>query len=345
MKKSILSGSIAKLSQVMDGEKIIELALDVIDPDPEQPRKTFNQETLADMAASISDGGVIQPIVVTMRESRYMIVFGERRWRASKLAGKTSIPAIVRQYDDVTLQVARLTENSHRDAVEAIEEAKAIKKLIGSLGNRHGVQKLAAEKLGMKEVTLSQRLSLLEMPEAVEAAYVDGVIKDATTAVDVARVHAADPAAAAKLLEKAQAGDLNRNEVRETVKATKTKKREKAAEDKKTVRAPAEWNPEKPAGSVRCDKTVDMFRGAQSNDSTTTPPASLSVCQNPLNERQSAVLSALLDELADCANPLDSLAQVVRVALDRGQSFGFETSEILAAIDGSANTKEPGHGR
>jgi ParB family chromosome partitioning protein len=98
--------------------------------------------------ASIRATRVHQPIIVTQRGARYLIVFGERRWRASGLADKKTVPSIVRNMTDVDIKVARLVENMQREDVDPIEEAAAIKELIEILGGGRGVQKKAAEMLG-----------------------------------------------------------------------------------------------------------------------------------------------------------------------------------------------------
>lgn len=336
MNASLLTGSIQRLSQVVGGEQVVELPLDLIDPDPTQPRKTFDDDGMKDIAASIRATRVHEPIIVAPRGGRYLIVFGERRWRGSHMAEKKTIPSIVRTMSDVDIQVARLVENMQREDVKPLEEAAAIKDLITLLGGGRGVQKRAAELLGCSEALISQRLALLELPAEIKGAVDAGHITDATAALDVARVHAADPGAAGELVEKAKAGTLKRNDVREAVKAVKKPSKEK-------LPAPAE-------GTMppRCDKTVDMLQGGEStNDNSQGSPQPLSVCQNPLSKKQQAALTMLLDDLADAQDPETAFVYVIRKTIQRGRGFGFGTKQILVAIneplqDNSAQSENGG---
>ena len=100
---------------------VVEIPIGDIDPNREQPRKRFDEESLRQLAASISHSGVIQPIIVYPRDGRYVIVAGERRYRASRMAGLSAIPAIVRSYDRVKQMEVALLENIQREDLNPIE--------------------------------------------------------------------------------------------------------------------------------------------------------------------------------------------------------------------------------
>ena len=121
-----------------DGEKIADvLELDINDvyPNPNQPRKTFDEAALRELADSISEHGVIMPIVVSKTEGdRFMIIAGERRWRASRLAGKTTIPAIVKKYSEKQIKEVSLIENLQREDLNPIEAALAMRRLMEDYG-------------------------------------------------------------------------------------------------------------------------------------------------------------------------------------------------------------------
>ena len=117
-----------------EGEEIknsvIEIEIDKIEANPNQPRKIFDETALRELADSISVHGVIMPIVVNKKGGKYMIIAGERRWRASKLAGKTSVPAIVKDYTERQVKEISLIENLQREDLNPIEAANAMKQLM-----------------------------------------------------------------------------------------------------------------------------------------------------------------------------------------------------------------------
>ena len=114
-------------------EEIVELNLDELRPNPYQPRKVFNDEALEELANSIKEHGVFQPIIVKKSIKGYEIIAGERRYRASKLAGLEKIPAIVRNFTDNQMMEIALLENLQRENLNAIEEAVAYKSMIDKM--------------------------------------------------------------------------------------------------------------------------------------------------------------------------------------------------------------------
>ena len=126
-------------------ERVMMLRMGDIDPNPEQPRRKFDAQALAELAASIRQVGVLQPILVTEIEGRYRIIAGERRWRAARLAELEEIPAIVRPLDEIERMEAALIENIQREDLNPLEEALAVRALMEKCGL---TQEKAAERLG-----------------------------------------------------------------------------------------------------------------------------------------------------------------------------------------------------
>ena len=145
--------------------RIETLPLREIEPDPGQPRKTFDDETLAELSASIAEHGLLQPIAVRPKPSGgYLIVAGERRWRASRMAGLTEVPVIVKDVTDEQAMELALVENLQREDLDPVEEAAGIRELM----TRYDLtQEQAARKLGKSRSALANSLRLLSLPETV----------------------------------------------------------------------------------------------------------------------------------------------------------------------------------
>lgn len=151
-----------------------ELALSLIDPNPFQPRVTMDPAGLEELRDSISNHGVLQPIVVRKMAGRYQIVSGERRWRAARLAGLERIPAVQREVvsDNEMLELA-LVENVQRRDLDPLERARGFKALMEGLGI---TQEAVAVKVGLKRATVANHLRLLELPEKVQQAVGKGLL-------------------------------------------------------------------------------------------------------------------------------------------------------------------------
>jgi len=145
--------------------KLLEIKLSEIYPDEEQPRRDFAPEALEALAASIKEHGVLQPIVVTKEEGKYKIVAGERRWRASKIAGLDKIPAIVRSLDSQNRLELSIIENAQREDLNPIELATAYAKLKNQFNLSD--EDIAA-KVGKSETSIQNTLRLLNLPEDVK---------------------------------------------------------------------------------------------------------------------------------------------------------------------------------
>ena len=145
--------------------RVETLPLREIEPDPGQPRKTFDDETLAELSASIAEHGLLQPIAVRPKPSGgYLIVAGERRWRASRMAGLTEVPVIVKDVTDEQAMELALVENLQREDLDPVEEAVGIRELMTRCDL---TQEQAARKLGKSRSALANSLRLLSLPETV----------------------------------------------------------------------------------------------------------------------------------------------------------------------------------
>jgi ParB family chromosome partitioning protein len=167
------SGQETVLRQVA-GAYFDEIAVDSIAPNPRQPRRTFDEDALEELAASITEVGLLQPVVVRrLRGDRYELVMGERRWRASQRAGLDYIPAIVRETHDNDMLRDALMENLHRQQLDPLEEAAAYQQLLDDFGATH---EQLAQKVGRSRPHISNTLRLLNLPPAVQKRVAAGVI-------------------------------------------------------------------------------------------------------------------------------------------------------------------------
>lgn len=166
-----LSGDV----QNSTSEKIIEMKINDIEPNVNQPRKVFDDEKIEDLAASIAEHGVLQPIIVAKKDNYYQIIAGERRWRASKKVGLKTIPAIVRDYDEKKIREVSLIENIQRQDLNAIETAKAIRELM----EEHNLtQEELAKTLGKSRSAIANTLRILNLDERVQEMVQEGKITE-----------------------------------------------------------------------------------------------------------------------------------------------------------------------
>lgn len=155
----------AQTATTINGEHLREIDIDLVKPNADQPRTRFTDAALEELAQSIRENGIIQPVVVRRRGNEFEIVAGERRWRAAQRAGLRKVPAVVREVaDEKTLELA-LIENIQRQELNAIEEAKAYKKLIETLGL---TQEKLAERVGKDRVLIANHLRLLKLPDDIQ---------------------------------------------------------------------------------------------------------------------------------------------------------------------------------
>jgi ParB family chromosome partitioning protein len=148
-----------------------EIDIDLIEPNPEQPRTRFAETNLEELAQSIRTNGVVQPIVVRKFGGRYQIVAGERRWRAAQRAEMRRIPAVIRNVSDEKLLELALVENIQRQELNPIEEAKAFRKLIDTVGL---TQELVADRVGKERSVITTSLRLLRLPDEIQMVIEEG---------------------------------------------------------------------------------------------------------------------------------------------------------------------------
>ena len=156
--------------------KVIELKISEVEPMDGQPRKIFDEEKLDELASSIKENGVLQPILVVKNENGYSIIAGERRWRAAKKAGINTIPAIIKDYDDTKKKQVALIENIQREDLNVIEIAKAIKELMDIDGY---TQTEVAKITGKNISTISNTLRLLKLQDKIIDYVLEGKLVEA----------------------------------------------------------------------------------------------------------------------------------------------------------------------
>ena len=161
---ALITNSIPEEEVVRDGEIVEKLKIIEVEPNREQPRRNFDEETLEELSNSIKEYGVIQPIIVTRKENYYQIVAGERRWRASKKAGLSEIPAIIRNYDKQKNSEIALIENIQREDLNPIEKATAIRELLDTYNL---TQQQLADKLGISRSGLANTVRILNLDKRV----------------------------------------------------------------------------------------------------------------------------------------------------------------------------------
>lgn len=153
---------------VKKGDTIEDLNVKLIVANPFQPRHNFNENALRELANSIKENGILQPIIVRVAKDskdKYEILAGERRWRATQLAGNEFIPAVIREYDDTTMMQAAVLENLQRENLSPIEEALAYKQMMDTL---HLTQVQVAKRLGKARSVVANTVRLLTLPSEVQ---------------------------------------------------------------------------------------------------------------------------------------------------------------------------------
>jgi ParB family chromosome partitioning protein len=152
---------------VAAGDVVKVVLLSAVEPNPDQPRKDFDQPALEELAASIKEQGVLQPLLVEAWANGYRIVAGERRWRAAQLAGLTEVPVLVRSFTDESRMEIALIENIQRSDLKPMEEARAYRGLMEAFNL---TQEEVAKKVGKQRSTVANALRLLKLPEEMQVA-------------------------------------------------------------------------------------------------------------------------------------------------------------------------------
>ena len=151
----------------MDNDNVVELSIDLLIPNSHQPRKSFNESSLNELALSIKEYGVLNPILVRKSNEKYEIIAGERRVRASKIAGLNKVPAIIKNIDDIKLAEIALIENLQRENITPIEEANSYKDIL-DLSNK--TEQELSKMIGKSQSFISNKLRLLSLPEEIKNA-------------------------------------------------------------------------------------------------------------------------------------------------------------------------------
>ena len=165
----------ALIPEVLENEEILKpgatLSINEIEPNRQQPRKNFDKEKLEALADSIRTHGVVQPLIVVKSDGYYKIVAGERRWRASKMAGLKELPVIIREYSELEAEEIALIENLQRENLNPIEEAAGYKQLMDKFGL---TQEDVSQKIGKSRPAVANALRLIKLPEKVQKMLQDG---------------------------------------------------------------------------------------------------------------------------------------------------------------------------
>lgn len=204
MKKGLGKGLEALISSTNQLEEnsrnVLELKINDVEPNAEQPRKIFDQEKLETLAQSIREHGVVQPIVVRMEGARYIIVAGERRWRASKMAGLKTIPVVVKDLSDKEVMEIALIENLQREDLNPIEEAEAYQRLMNDF---QMTQEDVAKVVGKSRAAIANSVRLLSLAGEVQEMISDGRLTSghARTLITIAD-NQRQKALAAQIIEK-----------------------------------------------------------------------------------------------------------------------------------------------
>ncbi len=157
------------------GERVQEVEISRIIPNPHQPRLNFDGDKLQELANSIKENGIIQPLIVSQHGGQYELIAGERRFQASKIAGLSKVPVIVRQADEQQKLELAIVENVQRHELNPVEEGKAYKKLAEEFGLS---QEEVAKKMGVSRSAVANKLRLLTLPVEIQKALMEGVISE-----------------------------------------------------------------------------------------------------------------------------------------------------------------------
>ena len=204
-----------------------EIDIDLIMPNPDQPRTRFAEAALDELARSITANGVVQPIVVRSKDGRYEIVAGERRWRAAQRAGLRRIAAVVKEVADDKLLELALIENIQRQELNPIEEAAAYRKLIDSIGL---TQDEVAERVGRERSLIATSLRLLKLPDDIRLLIEEGKL---TAGHGRALLLAADPTIQRRVARAAIEQGMSVRETERAAKRASAEPKEKRAQPKK----------------------------------------------------------------------------------------------------------------
>jgi ParB family chromosome partitioning protein len=296
---------------------IRNLPLNRIVPNPEQPRVTFIQETIDELAASIREHGVLQPVLVRpLGPGQFQLVAGERRWRASQRAGLTTIPAMIEEIDDETALEIAIIENLQREDLSPLDEATMYDKMIREHG--YSIRKLA-EKLGKDKGYLENRLRLADAPPEVRELV--SLRKDTLShAYELLKI--ADPKKRRRLAEQVARGELSLVKLRERVEGRRTRPAPEPVIDETPAEAPA--SP---------DLDADRWTGARSG--TPLTDESLVTAKQQLSDSIEELIGVLQSQ-----DVLDSIGVTDRANLAKYLTIAKLRLENVIAMVRSGEPRE-----
>jgi ParB family chromosome partitioning protein len=328
-----MSTTIAK-TKTDQAQTVHQVPLDQIVTNENQPRKSFYQDTLDELAASIKERGVLEPIVVRPFEGKYQIVMGERRFRACKIAGLSAVPALIKEMSDEDAHADALLENFQREDMNAIEKARAIQGLLTFMS-----WEKCGKTLGVSETTLRRSLELLELPQFVQIELTQrtpqpGQILMTEGHARALSILAHDPASQKRMVDKIKIEKLNVGDA-ERIMAAIVKYPEKreafirvslaiTEQLLKTLGARAEKaKPYRPQTAEQHMKAIDKV-GQQLSD----------LLDERVIEYLSAVqMNQLLATCAELNRGLDEFNRKVRLAL-KSKEYGFQETYIHCPLCG-----------
>lgn len=173
-KRGLGKGLKALLADAVEEDNPLkEIRVGDLQPNPYQPRQVFSQESIEELAASIKEHGLIQPVIVVQRENKYLLVAGERRWRAAKTINLETIPAVVKSLDDRQLMEIALIENLQREDLNPLETALAYQRLLEEFAL---TQEELGDRVGKSRVAITNTLRMLKLPQEIQKLLADGTI-------------------------------------------------------------------------------------------------------------------------------------------------------------------------
>jgi len=202
---------------VLKPADITEINVEKVSPNPNQPRYTFDEESLKELASSIKEHGVIQPLIVTKKGAEYELIAGERRLRAAKIAGLKTVPVVVRTYSEQQKLEVSIIENIQRHDLNPLEEAMAYQRLVDDFNL---TQEEVAQKMGRSRSAIANTLRLLNLPIEIKRGLVDGKITEGHARAILA---IPEPAKQLALYEQIVSQKLNVRSVEEKAKVITTK--------------------------------------------------------------------------------------------------------------------------
>ena len=267
-----------------------------IDSNPQQPRLAFNQETLDELAASIREHGVLQPILVRPKgQNRYQLIAGERRWRASKQAGLETIPALIEEIDDDTALEISIIENLQREDISPLDEAAMYDRMVTEHG--YSIRKLA-DKLGKDKGYVENRLRLADAPDEVRALV--SLRKDTLShAYELMKVQ--DPKRRRRLADQVARGELTLIKLRDKIEGRR-------------ARAPRVdgVNGSEPPLEFDVDGVAADTNEIEAPGPVAMPPEPVAGVEEPARSRRPLSEDSLVNAKSSLADALDELVNVLR---------------------------------